>query len=258
MPEGHTIHRLARDMQELTGAPLEVSSPQGKFAAAADDLDGRLCTGIDGYGKHLLVDFEGGSSVHVHLGMRGKVLRFSPVSGAALKQVRLRLRSGDVAWDLIAPSACDLFDPRQRAALIEKLGPDPLRSDADVDRAIHNLKTYVGSIGAALTDQAVVAGVGNVFRAEVLHRCRIHPLATAAQLQSEQLQELWSELQLMMKQAVDDGRIITVDSDNRSAVPEAESRRVYKQEHCYDCSTEISTQTIEGRTAYWCPKCQVR
>src|SRR3990170_4705540 len=127
MPEGHTIHGLARSMAELVGRQVTASSPQGRFAA--DAVDGQRVEAIEAYGKHLLIDTSAGRTVHVHLGMRGKWLRFSPVTGPGMPQVRLRLATAAVAWDLIAPSQCELLEQPQRAALVARLGPDPLRAE---------------------------------------------------------------------------------------------------------------------------------
>lgn len=269
MPEGHTLHRLAGQLAELVGHEVAATSPQGRFDAS--EVDGRLVGDVQAYGKHLLVTLDGtagrpGSgtpaaelSVHVHLGMRGKWLRFSPVTGPGLKQVRLRLATPEVAWDLIAPSTCELLTCEGRAALLAALGPDPLRPEADAAEARRRLQNARGSVGAALMDQGVIAGVGNVFRAEVLHACRIAPNRPAARVSDAEFADLWSRLQAMMAQAVEDGRIITVDvpdGGNRQAVPEAESRRVYKQAACYDCGTPVVSTSINGRTAYACPHCQ--
>jgi formamidopyrimidine-DNA glycosylase len=89
-----------------------------------------------------------------------------------------------------------------------------------------------GTIAAALLDQGRIAGMGNVFRAEVLHGMLMPPTRLASLVSVEEFAELWERLQPMMRQAVDDGRIITVEAEDRLAVPEAESRRVYKQELC--------------------------
>jgi formamidopyrimidine-DNA glycosylase len=261
MPEGHTIHGLARAMAELVDRDVSASSPQGRFDAGR--VDGAHLTGIEAYGKHLLIDTAGAaasaeSTVHVHLGMRGKWLRFSPVTGPGLPQVRLRLATPEVAWDLIAPSACDLFDSEQRSALVARLGPDPLRPGADVEEARRRIAEFSGPIGAALLDQGVVAGVGNVFRAESLHACRIAPDRPASAVSDAEFDQLWATLTAMMTTAVDEGRIITVDADDRLAVPEDQSRRVYKQQACYDCGTPVVTSTVGGRTSYTCPRCQAR
>ena len=242
MPEGHTLHRLAREMAELVGQQVVATSPQGKFDAEA--VDGARVTGVEAYGKHLLV----GDSVHVHLGMRGKWLRFAPVTGPGLKQVRLRLAVAEtVAWDLIAPTTCERLDAGTRTTLVGGLGPDPLRPGADPDLAYTLVTAHPGPIGAALMDQSRIAGVGNVFRAEVLHGMRMAPTRPAGTVTREEFAALWSRLQAMMTRAVDDGRL---------AVPEAESRRAYKRDHCADCGTRIVIGVIDGRTTYTCPQCQ--
>jgi endonuclease-8 len=85
---------------------------------------------------------------------------------------------------------------------------------------------------------------------------RMPPTRPARSVTVEEFAQLWARLQAMMRQAVNDGRIITVEAEDRLAVPEAESRRVYKQELCYDCGTPIVTGTINQRTTYACPRCQ--
>ena len=257
MPEGHTLHRLAGELQELVGERVTASSPQGRFPA--DEVDGAVVAGVEAYGKHLLVDLDRGSSVHVHLGMRGKLLRFAPVTGSAMKQVRLRLATSDLAWDLIAPSTCELLDASGRAQLLAGLGPDPLRDDADPAEARRRLQAFPGSVGAALMDQSVLAGVGNVYRAEILHALRMAPERPAARVSDAEFDALWSGLRATMAQGVADGRIITVDvpvGEDRSQVPEAVARRVYKRDACADCGTPVLTTTLQGRTVYTCPRCQ--
>jgi len=257
VPEGHSLHRLAGQLAELVGHDVAATSPQGRFDAAA--VDGSRVTDIQAYGKHLLLETSAGLSLHVHLGMRGKWLRFSPVTGPALKQVRLRLATSDLAWDLIAPSTCELLAADGRRALLASLGPDPLRPEADRDEARRRLQAYRGSVGAALMDQAVAAGVGNVFRAEILHALGIAPSRPAREVGDEEFAALWLRLQAMMTQGVEDGRIITVDAPSggtRTDVPEDQSRRVYKQSACYDCGTPVVTTTLSGRTSYACPRCQ--
>jgi formamidopyrimidine-DNA glycosylase len=266
VPEGHSLHRLADQLGELVGHAVAATSPQGRVDAGR--VDGGRVSDVQAFGKHLLLTMEpvtGPSlDVHVHLGMRGKWLRFAPVTGPGLKQVRLRLArpvgpAPELAWDLIAPSTCELLDGSQRATLLAGLGPDPLRPDGDREEAHRRVQRYPGTIGAALMDQAVLAGVGNVFRAEILHACRIAPDRPAARVGEAEFAELWERLQAMMRQGVTDGRIITVDvpeGSDRLAVAEDQSRRVYKQAVCYDCGTPVATATVQGRTSYSCPHCQ--
>jgi endonuclease-8 len=251
MPEGHTVHRSARDLQVLVGRPVAVSSPQGRFPEAAL-VDGGILRAAEAYGKHLLLAFGTGQSVHVHLGLKGVWLP-RPAEAGPIPQARLRLARPDVAWELVAPSRCELLGPEAAAALVAGLGPDPLRPDADRAAAVTALGSTNRPIGAALLDQAVVAGVGNVFRAEALHAVGVHPATAGRDLDRPVLERLWTVLITMMARAVDDGRIVTVDAPDRSAVPEAEARRVYKRERCYDCGAAVVVTEVGGRTSYHCP-----
>jgi endonuclease-8 len=253
MPEGHTLHRLARDLgADLRGRQVSASSPQGRFEQAAA-VDGTQVVDVDAYGKHLLLDVSVPASVHVHLGMQGRWLRYDDPSVPPLRQVRLRLATTEVAWDLIAPSRCELLTAAEVERLLSRLGPDPLRPDADPGLAVAALAAAPGPIGAALLDQAVVAGVGNVFRSEALHELGIAPSRPCRELGREQLDALWAVLCRMMARAVEDGRIVTVDGPDRLQLPEAETRRVYRQERCRDCGAAVVTSTVGGRIAYHCP-----
>ncbi|HJR37538.1 MAG TPA: Fpg/Nei family DNA glycosylase, partial [Nocardioidaceae bacterium] len=170
-----------------------------------------------------------------------------------LPQVRLRLASKAVAWDLVAPSKCEILDPAGVTALLSRLGPDPLRADAGVTRAVQAMHRAGGPIGAVLLDQAVVAGVGNVFRSEALHAIGVAPTRPARAMTQPELSGLWDVLQHMMSRAVQDGRIITVDGPDRLSLPESEARKVYKQERCRDCGAPVVTSEVGSRTAYHCP-----
>ena len=257
MPEGHTVHRLARDMAELQGHHVRALSPQGRFTAGAEAVDGTVLRRTEAYGKHLFLHTREAGSVHVHLGMQGKWFRSPDPSTPPLRQVRLRLAMNEVAWDLVAPSTCELLSPADVEALMASLGPDPLRPDADEQRALASLATARIAIGAALLDQRMLSGVGNVFRNEALHAVGIAPGRPAQELTSEDLTLLWNALRRMMRQAVEDGRIVTVEGADRLEVPESEARKVYKQQRCRDCGAPVVISQVGGRTAYHCPVEQV-
>ena len=253
MPEGHTIHRLARDLAELSGHEVRASSPQGRFADGAARLDGAHVRQPDAWGKHLFVLTDEGPHLHVHLGMHGKFLRSNDPGRPPLAQARLRLSTADVAWDLVAPSTCELLTEAQASRVVGTLGPDPLRDDADRDAALRAIRATPRPVGAVLLDQSVLAGVGNVFRNEALHELGVHPATAARDLSEDQVGRLWEVLRRMMAQAVEDGRIVTVQAPDRLAVPEAEARHVYKQQQCRDCGAPVEVVQIGGRTAYVCP-----
>jgi endonuclease-8 len=251
MPEGHTAHRSARDLRPLVGRPVAVSSPQGRFPESAL-VDAEVLDAADAYGKHLLLAFAIGQFVHVHLGMKGVWLR-RPTDARPMPQARLRLALADLAWELVAPSRCELLGRERASALVAGLGPDPLRPDADRAAAVAALGSTARAVGAALLDQAVVAGVGNVFRAEALHVVGVHPATPGRHLDRAVLERLWDVLVAMMSRAVDDGRIVTVDAPDRSAVPQDGARRVYKRDRCYDCGATVVVAKVGGRTSYHCP-----
>ena len=258
MPEGHTIHRLARDLRELSGHQVRATSPQGRFADGAARLDGTRVREPQAYGKHLLVRTDAGENLHVHLGMHGKFLRYPDPGRPPLTQSRLRLSTADVAWDLVAPSTCEVLGDGSVDQLLAGLGPDPLRDDADREAAVRGVLASPRPVGAVLLDQTVVAGVGNVFRNEALHEVRLHPATPARDLSRVEVEQLWEVLRRMMAQAVEDGRIVTVDGPDRLSVPESEARHVYKQRHCRDCGAPVEVTEIGGRTAYLCPAEQPR
>lgn len=139
------------------------------------------------------------------------------------------------------------------AELQSRLGPDPLRPDTNLQDALQALARQARPIGAALLDQTVVAGIGNVFRSEALHAVGIAPRRLADAMTESELRALWTALQHMMSLAVEEGRIITVDGPNRLNLPESEARRVYKQQRCLDCGAPVVTDQVGGRTAYHCP-----
>ena len=258
MPEGHTIHRLARHLSELAGHRVRATSPQGRFADGAARLDGARIREPQAHGKHLFVRTDEAENLHVHLGMHGKFLRYPEPDRPPLKQSRLRLSTADVAWDLVAPSTCEVLDDGQVDRLLAGLGPDPLRDDADREAAVRAVLASPRPVGAVLLDQAVIAGVGNVFRNEALHEVRRHPATPARDLTRVEVEQLWEVLRRMMAQAVEDGRIVTVDGPDRLSVPESEARHVYKQQHCRDCGAPVEVTEIGGRTAYLCPAEQPR
>lgn len=255
MPEGHTIHRAARDhRRDLAGRAVAVSSPQGRFAAGAARLDGRTLVDVEAHGKHLFYrwgagDGPGDDTLHVHLGLIGAFRSFRGSAPAPTAGTRLALHGGAVTVYLAGPLACELLDPDEEARLRARLGPDPLRRDADPSVAYAALQRRRIAIGAALLDQSVVSGVGNVFRAEVLFVCGIDPARPANTLDRATFDGLWATLVAMLRTGVRQGRIATVGRDGRY---------VYKRagEPCRRCGGLIVGRTVAGRTLFSCPTCQ--
>jgi DNA-formamidopyrimidine glycosylase len=275
MPEGHTLHRLATSLSEtFAGHELRVSSPQGRFAGEAAQLDRARLLTAESAGKHLFLDFDADRVVHVHLGLIGgfEVHREVVEVPAPVGQVRLRLvrALGEQASyaDLRGATQCDLVTGARRDQIVAKLGPDPLRPDADPMRAWKRISKSPRAVGDLLMDQAVLAGVGNVFRAEVLFRHRIHPLRPGRSLRVGQWHAMWSDLVGLLAEGVRTGRIDTVRPEH---TPEAMGRPPRVDDHggevyvyrrtgqpCLVCGSTVRTGVLVGRNIFWCPQCQRR
>lgn len=268
MPEGHTLLRLANELDAaFAGRPVRVSSPQGRFAADAALLDGSEVVRAESAGKHLFVELAGERFIHVHLGLIGKFdLHAGAPPAVTTGQVRLRLQNEETYADLRGATQCDLVGPEKRRQIIDHLGEDPLKPGADPEQAFARIARSHRPIGDLLMDQGVVAGVGNVYRAEILFRHRIHPLRPGRSLRRAQFRTLWADLVDLMEYGVRTGRIDTVRPEH---TPEAMGRPPRKDDHggevyvyrrhgqqCLVCGAKIRTDVLVGRNLFWCPRCQ--
>jgi endonuclease VIII len=268
VPEGHTIHRLALDhTKDLGGQVVRVSSPQGRMSQGAELVDESLLAKIDPYGKHLFYRFgdkrpERATTIHVHLGLFGKFKRHANPAPEPRDTVRMRIEGSKYTVDLTGPTDCRVLDLGEEQTIRDRLGPDPIRTDADPDKAWDRLHKRKSTIGEALMDQKVLAGVGNVYRAEALFVHGIHPSRAANTVTRYEFDALWSTIVLMLRQGVKDKRIITVMGDEldsfgpRSKVRGKDAVYVYKKDQCMRCETPIDRWDLAGRWAYACPTCQ--
>lgn len=262
MPEGHTLHRLAAELNRCFAADVvTVTSPQGRFAEGAALLGGSCFEGAEAWGKHLLCHFAGDRVLHLHLGLYGTFVT-TPAPGAPPRgAVRLRLTGSRAVADLRGATVCELLTPAQREALLARLGPDPLRDGADSERGWAVVRSSRRSLASLLMDQSVVSGVGNVYRAEILHRHRLDPAAPGRLLSAGVWRDLWEDLVGLMHRGVAAGHIDTVRPEHVPAGGEGRPHvYVYRRagEPCLVCGTRVRTAVVEGRNLYWCPTCQRR
>jgi formamidopyrimidine-DNA glycosylase len=267
MPEGHTIHRLARDQRaDLGGRLLHVSSAQARSEHTATLIDGHVLRRTEACGKHLFLTFESRSVLHVHLGLIGKWFRRTPDDDGALPDptatTRLRLATDDVGWDLIGPMLADVITPPEKKAVMAKLGPDPLRTDADPERMWARLQRSEKPIGLLLMEQDVVAGIGNVYRSELLNIVGVDPRRPGNLVTRAEFDALWEETVRQLKLGVRRNRIVTMAADELprplGRLRKGEGRYAYKQEVCGRCHTPLDVYPIAGRTTWSCPTCQPR
>jgi formamidopyrimidine-DNA glycosylase len=270
VPEGHTIHRLARDLRrDLAGRPVAASSPQGRFADGAAAFDGSTLATTDAVGKHLFLRFDDPPEtlLHVHLGLFGKLRRARTGALAPRDAIRLRLEGPEWSWDLSGPTACELIDDDGFELLRDRLGPDPLRRDADPERFVARAGRSARAIGALLLDQTVIAGVGNVYRSELCFRHGIDPRVPGRDLDPDLLRDLWDDTVALLAIGVRLGRIVTVDPADAAVTPTRKTAAgltrdqrlyVYRRQSCLRCGAPVEWFDLANRRAYACPVEQSR
>lgn len=267
MPEGHTLHRLARTHQRrYAGKNVEVSSPQGRFATSAEIVDGRVLERAEAHGKHLFHHYGPDLVVHVHLGLYGRFGDVRHPVDAPRGLVRMRMVGPTHYADLRGPTACELITDDEADGIHARLGADPLRPDADPDRAWARISRSRSPLATLLMDQAVIAGVGNVYRAEALFRHGLDPQLPGKALAREQWDVLWADIVEMLRDGVQRGKIETLraEHDPRLLAPADRgalcARKVYAYRRtgqpCLVCGTPIAQDKHLARNLFWCPTCQ--
>ena len=242
MPEGDALARAARRLQVLVGERVEVETPHPRAAVKqiAQRLDGRRLLGVEAAGKNLLLRFEDGVVLRSHLRMSGRWI--VQASGSKLfGRPWLVLRGAEREAVLWNGPVLELDD---RA--VRRLGPDILAEPADFETMSANLRRDARRpIGDALLDQRLVAGIGNVWRAEALWEARVSPWRAAGATSDDELRAVLEAAHELMTASVETGR---------------ERRAVYNRagRGCRRCGTPIEArgQGDDNRTAYWCPGCQ--
>ncbi len=280
MPEGHTVHRLARAFESaFVGHRLAASSPQGRFADGAARLDRRVLRAAEAHGKQMFLSFSGGIWLRVHLGLYGmwrfagpglagigRRTRRAPAEAAfppaPAEAVRLRLLSRAHVADLSGPTACEILSAEEKLAAMARLGEDPLRDDADPARAYAKLHASRTSLAQLLMRQDIVAGIGNIYRAELLFRARLEPHRPGRTLEAARWTAMWDDLGRLLRDGVETGRIVTTEIGDRARKTRAVRRddAVYVAHRagkpCHVCGAPVLAEAMAGRTLYWCAVCQ--
>jgi endonuclease VIII len=261
MPEGHTIHRAAKDQRAmLAGKVLDVSSPQGRFMEGAAILDGQKCQRVEAYGKHLIYGFAGGLSLHIHLGLFGVFKTAKAPAREPVGAVRVRMISASHVVDINGPNTCEILEPAELAGLVARIGPDVLREDADRDIAFARITKSKTSIGQLLMDQAVIAGIGNIYRSEILWRQKLHPELPGKDLSRDAFDRVWADAVYLLNIGVKYNAIITRDTDVKAGTKSKYGERfnIFNKSHCPDCGHDIRVFEIAKRRAFMCETCQAQ
>ena len=353
MPEGHSVHRIALQFRRnFVGDLVSASSPQGRFAAGAAELDGRRMRAATAVGKQMFLEFDDDRILRVHLGLYGAwdfageieadatlasangrmgqtnqrgtflltgtavtTLRVAPdpavvgpdaASGdrdlrgdvlpewslgsigaprrtrlrmaesergedveetdfppAPIGQVRLRLLTERAVADLRGPTACEVLNPEQVERAMAKLGPDPMHDDGREaeDRFVFAVRKTVTPIGLLLMDQSVVAGIGNVYRAELLFRARLNPHTSGRDIPVPTLRKLWRDWAHLLALGVQTGQMMTRDDLDspeawaRALASREERHYVYKRtgQRSPRGRGSVVMEEMGGRNLYWAP-----
>jgi endonuclease-8 len=243
LPEGDSLHRAAERLQILVGERVEVETPHPRAAAMgiAQRLDGRLLEGVEAVGKNLLLRFEGGLVLRSHLRMSGR-WRVEQRGRNRVGKPWLVLRGAEreaVLWN--GP----VLELHSRATL--RLGPDILEKPPRLDEMLANLRrgTQERAFGDALLDQRLVAGVGNMWKAEALWIARVSPWRSLRDVTDDEIRATLAAASKVMRAGLEGTRPL---------------RRIYRRagRPCSRCGTKIESrgQGDDNRTAYWCPGCQ--
>jgi len=170
--------------------------------------------------------------------------------------VRVRLLGEHGVADLTGPTACEVVTAEEKAAVHARLGPDPLRADGDPETFVGGVRARRRAVGELLMDQAVIAGVGNIYRAEALYRARVHPLRLGRDVPAARLRRMWADLAELMADGVATGRIVTTRPEDRRDVDDR--WYVYQRSGtpCLVCGTRVAESLMQGRRLFWCPRCQ--
>jgi endonuclease-8 len=242
MPEGDALHRAAERLRVLEGEIVAVETPHPRAAVLRlpERLDGLRLERVEAVGKNLLLTFEGGLLLRSHLRMHGR-WRVQAVGTKPYGTPWLVLRGSERQAVLWNGPVLELT--RGRSPAVARLGPDVLAEPPDEGAMVARLRAAGPSrqIGDALLDQRLLAGVGNMWKAEILFEARISPWHWIGDLSDEDLARIVSEATRLMRA----GR---------------RRRQAYRRAGmpCRRCGAAIRSypQGDEARMAYWCPGCQ--
>ena len=262
MPEGHTLHRLARlHQRRFAGAPVLVSSPQGRFFEGASAVNGRILEKAEAWGNICSTTTKLVGSCTSTSGCTGSSPSADPMA-LPVGQVRMRMVGAEFGTDLRGPTACEVIDAPESPTSWPGWGRTRSARTPTPVMAWNRIRKSNTPIGALLMDQAVIAGIGNVYRTELLFRHGIDPYRPGTHIDEAEFDAMWTDLVELMKVGFRRGKIIVVRPEDDHGLPAYAPDRprtyVYRRagEPCRVCGTSIRTADLEGRNLFWCPTCQ--
>jgi len=259
VPEGDTIHRAAAMLSAaIEGAAVTGFDAPRARRAAPPPQSGEVVEHVEARGKHLLIRFGGGTTLHTHMRMTG-VWRTFPVDRSwrsAGGRVVAVVRTERAAAVCFAAPVVELLDDRsvRRHPVLSALGPDLCLPDPDIGEIVSRSEALGAEteIGVALLDQRVAAGVGNVYKSEVSFACRVNPFTPLSGLDRDQRAQLWRTAGELLRRNLGPGP--------RRTTPDGLAVYDRAGRPCRVCGTAIAVrrQGEDARSTWWCPECQSR
>ena len=273
MPEGDTIFRAARTLHRaLAGNPVTAFASMFPALNRINDdapITGRTIERVHSMGKHLLVHFSGDLVLRTHMRMNGSwhIYRTGEKWQRTRRDMRIVIATADFEAVGFNIPVAEFLSEREVVKSLElrTLGPDVLADDFDATKVIANLRQRSDSeIAEALLDQRVLAGLGNVYKSEILFVCRIDPSARVTELTEAQLTSIVEESRRLLKLNVSEGlALMTTYGGMRRTTGRGNPRDrlwVYGRARlpCRRCGTPIRVrkQGRNTRLTYFCPRCQ--
>lgn len=274
MPEGDTIHTVARVMApDLVGRPLlALEIDQRPILPNPPDAKSATVTGCEAIGKHLLITVTNPAlTLRVHLGMKGSWHRYRPGERWRYPPAERRVVLQTAEWLFVCFSPKDVAltaEHHYHRPQVGHLGPDLLGPTFDFDEVLRRARAMNLAIADLLLTQSVAAGIGNVYKSEVLFLERQNPFTPAHTLDDTKLRAIYQRARDLMRENLDAGgwRITTARPAHADgfapdrSVPRSARHWVYRRarQPCRVCGTPIQSR-LQGKAArmtYWCPTCQ--
>jgi endonuclease VIII len=273
LPEGDTIFRAARTLHRaLAGRSVtafESELPALNRVHEDAPLTGRTIEGVNAVGKHLLMHFSGGLVLRTHMRMNGSwhIYRAGERWRRPRRDMRIRIRAGEFdAVGFNIPVAEFTSEPAlSRHHDLRALGPDLLADEFPLAEAMQRMRRQAtAAIADALINQRVVAGLGNVYKSEILFICRINPFVPVREVSDADLTTVLDTSRRILRANVsEDLAPMTTYGGYRRTTRRASPRErlwVYGRARlpCRRCATPIRAvkQGVDARLTYWCAVCQ--
>lgn len=255
MPEGDSIAKNAARLRPVL-VGHEVVSVYGTAPSVRSNsnrLVGQKVEAVRTFGKHLVIDVTGGFSVHVHLGMPGR-WRILPAGDRAPGAARLVLSTASHHACCFSAPTVEVDRTPAIDSRLARLGPDLLDPDFQPGEFVERARTRSGRpIAEVLMDQRVMAGIGNVYKSELLFLSRIHPGTPVDRLEDEELIAIANRARQLISVNVRSGRRVTTGET-------AQGREVWVYDRagrpCRRCGAAIAADRLADRVTFWCPVCQ--